>query len=141
MLIAVGIMLAPQLASGVNILLSSPDHIGTAVPVMLVWLILDRARPRWYVPVIAGAFLGWAAVADMLVLYIGVLPLAVVCAIRVYRAVAIERKPLASQRYEMALGAPPCRARRRPCWRCTSSTPTAGFTCPPSAQFAQTARP
>jgi hypothetical protein len=104
-LVAVGIMLAPQLASGVNILLSSPDHIGTSVPVMVVWLILDRARPRWYIPVIAGAFLGWAGVADMLVLYIGVLPLAGVCAIRVYRAVALERKPLASQRYEMALAA------------------------------------
>jgi hypothetical protein len=103
-LIAVGIMLAPQLASGVNILLSSPDHIGTSVPVMVVWLILDHARPRWYVPVIAGALLGWAGVADMLVLYIGVLPLAGVCAVRIYRAVVIERKPLASQGYEMALG-------------------------------------
>ena len=104
-LIAVGIMLAPQLASGVNILISSPDHIGTSVPVMVVWLILDHARPRWYVPVIAGAFLGWAEVADMLVLYIGVLPLVLVCAIRVYRAVAVERKPLASQRYDLALAA------------------------------------
>ena len=104
-LIAVGIMLGPQLASGVNILLSSPDHIGTSVPVMVVWLILDHARPRWYVPVIAGVFLGWAMVADMLVLYIGVLPLVLVCAIRIYRAVAVERKPLASQRYDMALAA------------------------------------
>jgi hypothetical protein len=104
-LIAVGIMLAPQLASGVNILISSPDHIGTSVPVMVVWLILDRARPRWYIPVIAGAFLGWAVVADMLVVYIGVLPLALVCAIRVYRAVAVEREPLASQRYDLALAA------------------------------------
>ena len=104
-LIAVGIMLAPQLASGVNILISSPDHIGTSVPVMVVWLILDHARPRWYVPVIAGVFLAWAEVADMLVLYIGVLPLAGVCAIRVYRAVAVERKPLASQWYDLALAA------------------------------------
>jgi hypothetical protein len=104
-LIAVGIMLAPQLASGVNILLSSPDHIGTSVPVMAVWLILDHARPRWFVPVIAGVFLGWAALADMLVLYIGVLPLVLVCAIRVYRAVAVERKPLASQWYDLALAA------------------------------------
>jgi hypothetical protein len=104
-LIAVGIMLAPQLASGVNILLSSPDHIGTSVPVMVVWLILDHARPRWYIPVLAGAFLGWAVVADMLVLYIGVLPLALVCAIRVYRAMAVEREPLASQRYDLALAA------------------------------------
>src|SRR5208282_6233532 len=65
----------------------------------------SRARPRWYVPVIAGALLGWAEVADMLVLYIGVVPLAAVCAIRVGQAVAVERKPLASQWYDMALGA------------------------------------
>ena len=104
-LIAVGIMLAPQLASGVNILLSSPDHIGTSVPVMAVWLILDRARPRWYIPVIAGAFLGWAVVADTLVVLIGVLPLAGVSAIRVFQAAAVERKPLAAQWYDMALGA------------------------------------
>jgi hypothetical protein len=102
-LIAVGIMLAPQLASGVNILISSPDHIGTSVPVMLVWLILDRARTRWYIPVIAGVVLGWAMVADMLVLYIGVLPLVGACAIRVGHAMAVERKPLASQRYDLAL--------------------------------------
>jgi hypothetical protein len=104
-LIAVGIMLAPQLASGVNILLSSPDHIGTSVPVMAVWLILDHARPLWYIPVIAGVFLGWAVVADTLVVLIGVLPLAGVCAIRVFQARAVERKPLASQWYDMALGA------------------------------------
>ncbi len=104
-LIAVGIMLAPQLSSGVNILLSSPDHIGTSVPVMVVWLIVDHARPRWYVPVIAGVFLGWAVVADSLVILIGVLPLAGVCAIRVGQAVVIQRKPLAAQWYDMALGA------------------------------------
>ena len=104
-LIATGIMLAPQLASGVNVLISSPDHIGTSVPVMVVWLILDHARPRWYIPVIAAALLGWAEVADTLVLYIGVLPLALVCAVRVYRAVAIDRQPLASQWYDIALGA------------------------------------
>jgi hypothetical protein len=104
-LIAAGIMLAPQLSSGVNILLSSPDHIGTSVPVMAVWLLLDRARPRWYVPVIAGAFLGWAVVADALVVLIGVLPLAGVCAVRVFRAAAIERRPLAEQWYDLALGA------------------------------------
>jgi hypothetical protein len=104
-LIAVGIMLAPQLASGVNILLSSPDHIGTSVPVMTVWLILDHARPRWYIPVIAGAILGWVVVADTLVVLIGALPLAGVCAIRVFQAVAVGRKPVASQWYDMALGA------------------------------------
>jgi hypothetical protein len=104
-LIAVGIMLAPQLASGVNILISSPDHIGTSMTVLVVWLILDRARPRWYIPVIAGTLLAWVEVADRLVLYIGALPLALVCAIRVGQAVAVERKPLAAQWYDMALGA------------------------------------
>ena len=103
-LIAAGIMLAPQLGSGVDVLVSSPDHIGTSVPVMVAWLILDHARPRWYIPVIAGALLGWAEVADTLVLFIGVLPLSLVCAVRVYRAVSIEGRPLASQWYDMALG-------------------------------------
>jgi hypothetical protein len=104
-LIAAGIMLAPQLTFGVKTLISSPDHIGTTVPVLVVWLILDRARPRWYVPVVAAVLLGWAAVADTLVLYIGVVPLALVCAIRVWRAVAVEGRPLASQWYDLGLGA------------------------------------
>ena len=104
-LIAAGIMLAPQLSSGVNVLISSPDHIGTSVPVMAVWLLLDRARPRWYIPVIAAVVLGWAQVADTLVLYIGVLPLTLVCGVRVYRAVAVQRRPMASQWYHLALGA------------------------------------
>jgi hypothetical protein len=104
-LLAAGIMLAPQLSSGVNVLISSPDHIGTSVPVMAVWLLLDRARPRWYIPVIAAVVLGWAQVADTLVLYIGVLPLAGVCAVRVYRAVVVQRRPVASQWYHVALGA------------------------------------
>jgi hypothetical protein len=106
-LITAGIMLAPQLDSGINVLISSPDHIGTSVPVMAVWLLLDHARPRWYVPVIAAVVLGWAEVADTLVLFIGVLPLALVCAVRVYRAVAVQHKPLASQWYCVALGGGP----------------------------------
>jgi hypothetical protein len=103
-LIAAGIMLAPQLSSGVNVLISSPDHIGTSVPVMAVWLLLDRARPRWYIPVITAVVLGWAQVADTLVLYIGVLPLVLVCGVRVYRAVVVQRRPVASQWYDVALG-------------------------------------
>jgi hypothetical protein len=101
---AAGIMLAPQLVSGTNVLLSSPDHIGTSVPVMVAWLILDRARPRWYVPVVVGALLGWATIADTLVLFIGVLPVALVCAVRAYRAVIIDREPMAAQWYSAALG-------------------------------------
>jgi hypothetical protein len=103
--IAAGIMLVPQLSSGVNILLSSPDHIGTSVPVLALWLVVDRARPRWYVPVLAGAVLGGAVVADTLVILIGVLPLAVVGAVRVVRAVVIQRRPVAAQWYDLALAA------------------------------------
>jgi hypothetical protein len=104
-LITVGIMVAPQLSSGVKVLISSPDHIGTSVPVLAVWLILDRARPRWYIAVIAAALLGWAAIADPLVLYIGVLPLALVCALRVGWSVVAERRSWRSQWYSLALGA------------------------------------
>jgi len=104
-LVTAGIMLAPQLGGGTDVLLSSPDHIGTTVPVLVVWLVLDRARPRWYVPVVAGLVLGWATVADALVLYIGVLPLAVVCAVRVFRATVLQKQPVKSQWYPLALGA------------------------------------
>jgi hypothetical protein len=101
--IAAGIMLVPQQFTGVNVLMSSPDHIGTTVPVMVVWLILDRAPQRWYVPVIAGAMLAWADIGDNLVLIIGVAPLVLVCAFRVVQARVAERKPLASQWYYLAL--------------------------------------
>ena len=104
-LITVGIMLAPQLVQGINVLISSPDHIGTTVPLLVLWVILDRARPRWYVPVLAAVVLGWTTFADTLVLFIGVLPLAAVCAVRVARAVGGGGQPLRAQGYELALGA------------------------------------
>ena len=104
-------MIAPQLASGVSIVLSSPDHFGTSVPVLVVWLILDRARPRWYVPILAAVLLAWAVVADQLVLLIGVLPLAIVSATRLYQAVVIERHPRSAS--DMI----------SPCWRQPSRLP------------------
>ncbi len=45
MLLAAGIMVAPQLGVGVFVLLLSVGHIGTAVPLMLIWLIIDLAGP------------------------------------------------------------------------------------------------
>src|ERR1700730_11933191 len=103
--IAAGIMLAPQLGDGAAILLLSPDHVGTAAPVLVAWLILDRARPRWYVPAIVAALLAWALVADLLVLYIGIVPLALVCAVRAYQAVVQQRQPWSSEWYVLSLGA------------------------------------
>jgi hypothetical protein len=103
-LITVGVMSAPQLASGVKMLLSSPDHIGTSVPVLAAFLILDRAPRRRYVPVVVSVLLGWAAVADTLVLFIGVLPIALVCLLRVGRGLRADRR-WRPQRYYLALGA------------------------------------
>jgi hypothetical protein len=95
-LIAGVIMLAPQLGVGIFVLLLSVGHIGTAAPVLAVWLILDRAPRRWYVPVIAGGVLAWTMVADSLVLVTAIVPLVLVSLFR-----AIPR--LRSARYELSL--------------------------------------
>jgi hypothetical protein len=81
-------MVAPQLGVGAFVLLLSVGHIGTAVPLMLTWLVVDwgASRPRWFVPVIVGLLLTWALVADSLVLVVGIVPLAAVCALRVVLA-------------------------------------------------------
>jgi len=102
MVVAAGIMLAPSLGTGTVTLLSNPDHTGTTVPMLVIWLILDRdpqSRPRAWVPVAVTALLAWVQVGDPLVLYEGVVPLVVVCAIRMVR----RRGRLADNWYELAL--------------------------------------
>src|SRR6516164_5785145 len=94
MLIAAGIMIAPQLGPGVFILVFQPDHIGTQAPLLLTWLVLDRFPRRWYTAVLVGAMLAWVIVADRLVLLIGVAPLAAVSAIRAYQALVQRREGL-----------------------------------------------
>jgi hypothetical protein len=96
--IAAGIMLAPQPGSASYTLLLSPDHVGTGVPLLLLWLIIDRARPRWYVPVTAGVLLAWAQVADSVTLIIGVAPVVIACCVRACRRDA-------SRRYHLSLAA------------------------------------
>ena len=39
-------MIAPQLGVGVFVLLLSVGHIGTAVPLMLIWLVIDFGAGR-----------------------------------------------------------------------------------------------
>jgi len=78
-LIAAGIMLAPQHWPGAFVLLLSPDHIGTQVPLFVLWLILDRAPRRWYVPVITGLLLTWVEIGDPIAVLVGAAPLAAVC--------------------------------------------------------------
>jgi hypothetical protein len=107
-----GLMVAPQLGVGVFVLLLSVGHIGTAVPLMLTWLVIDWAatRPHWFIPVIVGLLLTWVLVADPLVLVVGIVPLVAVCVLRVLRAVWSARPPdrgaaLQANWYEAALAA------------------------------------
>jgi hypothetical protein len=77
-----GIMLAPQLGVGTYVLLLNPAHLGTAVPVLVAWLVLDRARAHWSIPVLMALLLAWGEVADPLVTVIGAAPLALVAVVR-----------------------------------------------------------
>ena len=104
MLVAAGIMLAPSLGTATVTLLSNPDHTGTQVPMLVIWLIIDtdaQRRARWWVPATAAALLAWVQVGDPLVLYEGVVPLVLVCAIRILR----RRGSLAENWYELSLAA------------------------------------
>jgi hypothetical protein len=100
-LLAVSIMLAPQPGDGRLVLLSSPDHVGTQVPLLLVWLVLDRAPPRWWAPLAVGMLVAWAQIADPLTLFEGVLPLVIVSAVRMCR----RRGPWRGQWFELSLAA------------------------------------
>jgi hypothetical protein len=105
LLIAAGIMLAPQFGNATHLLLSQPDHLGTQLPLLLIFLLLDRAPRRWWVPVTTGVVLTWVIVADRVALLDAVVPLVVVCGARVLLAVLRHRKSLASQWYEVSLAA------------------------------------
>jgi hypothetical protein len=101
--VAAGIMIAPQFGNATHLLLSQPDHLGTSVPLLLMFLMLDRAPRRWYIPVAAGVVLTWVVIADRVALLTAAGPLAVVCAARVLYAILRHRKSLASQWYELSL--------------------------------------
>jgi hypothetical protein len=100
-LVAAGIMLAPTLGTlnTTFVVLSYPDHTGTQVPLLAAWLLIDRLKPRWWVPVLITALLTWVQVADTMALYEAAIPLAVVCAVRLHR----RRGPLIEQWYELSL--------------------------------------
>jgi hypothetical protein len=101
--VAAGIMLAPQFGNATHLLLSQPDHLGTQLPLLLLFLLLDRAPRRWYVPVTAGAVLTWVIIADQVALLDAAAPLALVCGSRALLAVLRHRRSLASQWYELSL--------------------------------------
>jgi hypothetical protein len=91
-LLAAGIVLAPQL-SATSTLLQAPDHTGTAVALLVVWLVIDRARPHWLVPVAVCVMLAWITVADSIVLLTGIVPIVVAAGARAARALVKRAEP------------------------------------------------
>ena len=134
-LIAAGIMLAPQFGLGVFALDLSVGHIGTSVPLLLIWLLLDCASPARgargggqpprkrgvpggrppgpalpvLVPVLTGVLLTWVLVADPIVYVVGIGPLGAVAAARVVRGFFTDTghwtDRIAAQWYDLSLGA------------------------------------
>ena len=97
-LLAGVIVLAPQLGYGAFVLLLSPDHVGTEVPLLAGWLLLDAAPRRWWGPAILCPLLAVVQLADRVAVLTAVLPLVVVCTVTVAR-----RRPRRSCRFELAL--------------------------------------
>jgi hypothetical protein len=115
-LIASGIMIAPPLGPGSFVLLLSPDHVGTGIPLLLAFLLLDRAFPvsggtarsarkLWWVPPAVGLILVWAQVNDPLAIIVGVVPVVAVCALRAYRAVVQRHEPVREHWFTLAVAA------------------------------------
>jgi hypothetical protein len=101
-LLAAGLMLAPQL-SVTSILLLSPDHIGTAVPLLAIWLLIDRSPARWYVPALVCLLFTWTMVADSIVLLTGIVPLMLVGTGRAFAGLLRRGGPRAPRWYELSL--------------------------------------
>ena len=104
-LLAAVILLAPEPGQGVFVVLSDPDHVGTAVPVLAVLLLLDFAPRRWWVPVLTAVLLTWGLLGDPLFLVTAVGPL---IALLIARIVLVLRRPGSTLRdlwFEFSLAA------------------------------------
>ena len=99
-LLGAGIMLAPAPGLTTQVLMVTPDHVGTAVPVLLLMLLLDWAPRRWYTVIAAGVLLVVGLVGDPLMLIVGVVPVVAVCLVRA----ALARTRRRVLWFELALG-------------------------------------
>jgi hypothetical protein len=100
--LAAGIMVAPQ-RTEVAVLMLSPDHVGSTIPVLALWIVIDRSGRRWFVPAVCFLVLSWALIADQIVIITGVLPLAAVGLARAYRTAVVRRAGLPA--FELGLAA------------------------------------
>src|ERR1700677_1089832 len=103
--LAAGIVVAPQAGYGTNALLESPDHTGTGVPVMLILLLLDRLRARWYLALGVLVLLAWVQMADPLATFAAAVPVAAVSMLRA--GTRLPRRPWTTDPawYELSLAA------------------------------------
>jgi hypothetical protein len=109
-LVAGGIVLAPSALGGTEVFLENPDHAGTAVPVLALFLLLDRASPedpggkyaRWWVPAVTCVVLAAVQIGDQLGLVAATAPIAGVAAARLVM-LALRRRPLREYWYDAAL--------------------------------------
>jgi len=62
--------------------MQGPNHLGTAVPILLALLVPDRARERWWAPIVVGVLLTLAQVSDVLATFAGAAAVAVGCGLR-----------------------------------------------------------
>ena len=92
-------MLAPGITGGTEVFLENPDHAGTAVPILILLLLLDRAPERWYVPAAVCLLLAWVQVADQLTLIAATAPVAAVAGARLL-VLAARRRPRSEFRYD-----------------------------------------
>ena len=91
-LIVIVVMVAPTAGPGTIVVLSSPDHFGTAVPLVLVYLVYERFPRRWYRLVLLFLLLAWAGTSDSTALLVGGGGIAGLCALRLWRGEG-ERRP------------------------------------------------
>jgi hypothetical protein len=103
MAVAAGILLAPQAGAGTYVLLLSPDHVGTGVPLLAALLVLDRAPRRWWA-VAAFLFLMLIAqIGDPLATIEGAVPVVIVCLVRLYPEAVRNRRLGRENWYDLSL--------------------------------------
>ncbi|GAA1522987.1 hypothetical protein GCM10009827_044210 [Dactylosporangium maewongense] len=101
--VTVAILLCPVPGTGYQTLLSSPNHTGSAVPLLLAWGAIDRMRDTKAKPVVVALLLGWGAWGDPLVTFVGAVPLALVCLVRALRLPGSLRSRLTSMDFQLAV--------------------------------------
>ncbi|MFD0577780.1 hypothetical protein [Dactylosporangium darangshiense] len=83
--ITLAILAVPAPGLGYQTLLSSPNHTGSAVPLLLAWLLVELVRDRAWLPYVVATVLAWGALGDPLITFVGAAPLVIVTALRALR--------------------------------------------------------